>query len=65
MVRELRGANMEIDFEPADWEQDKCPWSEADGKEHLCAVKGVSLCKHFKGIRAPDVLLCAYEDKGV
>lgn len=63
MVRELKGANMDVDFEPADWEQDKCPWNENEKtREHRCAVKGVSICEHFRGIRAPDRVICAYKE---
>jgi len=52
-IMELGGANMDIDLisnPDLHWKQDKCPWSEKDGKEHKCAVKNVSLCKYFKGI---------------
>ena len=59
-TRELRGANMEIDFSPAEWEQDKCPW----GPDKRCAVKGVSICEHFRGIKGPDIVLCAYPGEG-
>ena len=55
-IRELKGANMEIDFSPAEWPQDKCPW----GSDKKCAVKGVSICKYFRGIKAKDKVLCAY-----
>ena len=55
---------MDIDLLPNPklmWEQDKCPWNEAEGtNKHKCAVKGVSICKYFKGIKKPDVVLCAY-----
>jgi len=62
-VKKLIGANMDIDLFPdknLTWKQDKCPWSEKDGKEHKCAVKNVSLCKYFKGIEYPDKVLCSY-----
>ncbi len=61
----LSGANMDIDLAtpPGDihWEQDQCPWNEAENTtEHRCAVKNVSLCRHFRGIEFPDAVLCAY-----
>lgn len=67
-IQELKGANMDIDLvsKPEDirWEQDKCPWNEAEGtKEHTCAVKNVSICKYFRGIKKPDIVLCAYPEK--
>ena len=62
-VRELKGANMDIDLLPNQkitWEQDTCPWNEAENtKEHKCAVKDISICKHFRGIKKPDIVLCA------
>lgn len=63
-VRELKGANMDIDLLPnpkITWYQDKCPWNIAENtNEHKCAVKNVSICKFFRGIKKPDVVLCAY-----
>jgi len=39
----------------------KCPWNEADGADcYKCAVKGVSICKYFKGIKYLDSVLCSY-----
>ncbi len=66
-LRELKGANMDIDLvsEPKDihWVQDKCPWNLAENtKEHKCAVKNVSICKYFRGIKKPDNVLCAYPE---
>ena len=65
MIRELNGANMDIDLttEPKNvsWKQDKCPWNEAENtKEHKCAVKNISICKYFKGIKLVDKVLCNY-----
>jgi len=63
-MKELKGANMDIDFLPADvdWEQAKCPWNETEGEDgHKCAVKGVSICKYFEGMKKKDVVLCSYE----
>lgn len=67
-TRELKGANMDIDLlsKPKDihWEQDNCPWNEKENtKEHKCAVKNISICKHFKGIKYPDKVLCNYPKK--
>ena len=62
-MKELKGANMDIDLFPADvdWEQDRCPWNEVDGKDcHKCAEKGVSICKYFNGIKGDDSVLCGY-----
>ncbi len=65
-IKKLKGANMDIDLKPnanVEWEQDKCPWSEKDRKEHKCAIKDVSLCKYFKGIEYPDKVLCTYNEE--
>lgn len=63
-MKELKGANMDIDLlSDAEWEQDKCPWSEEDGKEHKCAVKNISICKYFKGIKDPDIVICSYPEE--
>jgi hypothetical protein len=63
-IKELRGANMDINLASAkevEWKQDKCPWNEADNTiEHMCAVKNVSICKFFRGIKKPDIVLCDY-----
>lgn len=67
-VRELKGANMDIDLATSQnkihWEQDKCPWNIAEKtSKHKCAVKNVSICRYFKGIKPKDVVLCAYTNK--
>lgn len=62
-IREFAGANMDIDLvsDNVDWEQSACPWNEADQtKEHKCAVKDISICKYFCGIRYLDSVLCSY-----
>jgi hypothetical protein len=65
-IRELRGGNMDIDLIPdpnLDWEQEACPWNDAEGvSAHKCAVKDTSICRHFRGIQPPDTVLCAYPD---
>ncbi|MFH0936387.1 MAG: hypothetical protein V1815_01755 [Candidatus Woesearchaeota archaeon] len=68
-IRELKGANMDIDLvsKPGyiHWKQDKCPWNIKDNSnKHKCALKNVSICKYFKGIKILDIVLCAYPQKG-
>ncbi len=67
-VRELRGGNMDIDLIPKaglEWEQEACPWNEAEGSSaHKCAVKDTSICRYFRGIKPVDTVLCAYPDAG-
>ncbi|MEE8422343.1 MAG: hypothetical protein V3S31_06155 [Dehalococcoidia bacterium] len=65
----LTGANMDIDLAtPAgeiQWDQDACPWNAAEGTTvHRCAVKNISLCRHFRGVEFPDTVLCAYPGAG-
>ncbi|RLD53736.1 MAG: hypothetical protein DRJ01_18980 [Bacteroidetes bacterium] len=67
-IKELKGANMDIDLatesDKIAWEQDQCPWNKADNtKEHKCAVKNVSICKYFCGIKYIDTVLCSYPNK--
>ena len=65
-IIKLNGANMDIDLLPANvsWKMDKCPWNEADGtNEHKYAVKNVSICKYFLGIKRLDTILCGYEEE--
>jgi hypothetical protein len=71
-IRELKGANMDVDLtsDPKDitWKQNKCPWNkEEKTNEHKCAVKNVSICKYFQGIKSTkeskDTVLCAYPEK--
>lgn len=65
IIHKLTGANMDIDLATPDnlisWQQDRCPWNEADGvREHKCAVKNVSICPYFCGVKYLDTLLCCY-----
>ena len=64
-MKQLKGANMDIDLitqKDVSWKQDKCPWNEEENtNEHKCAVKNVSICKYFKGIKKPDIVLCGYD----
>ena len=67
-MKELKGANMGIDLASEEkditWKQDKCPWNEAENiDKHKCAIKDVSLCKHFRGVKYPDIVLCNYLEK--
>ena len=64
-LRRLAGANMDIDLATPPgtiaWRQDPCPWNQAEGTvERRCAVKGVSICRYFRGVEPIDTLLCAY-----
>ena len=67
-VKELKGANMDIDLtsnlKKLHWKQDKCPWNkEETTKKHKCAIKNISLCRYFKGIKYPDKVLCSFPKK--
>ena len=66
-LKEIKGANMDIDFIPNDkvsWKMDKCPWNEAEGtNEHKCAVKNVSICKYFQGVKRLDTVICSYSNE--
>jgi hypothetical protein len=63
-IRILKGGNMDIDLLPSpdvSWNIEPCPWNEDEGgREHKCAVKNTSICKHFRGIEPLDSVLCAY-----
>ncbi len=68
-MKKLKGANMDIDFttdaSDISWEQDACPWNKEERTtEHKCAVKNVSICKHFCGIERLDTVLCNYPEEG-
>ena len=58
---------MDVDVLPnpnVAWHQDRCPWNEAEGADlHRCAVKNVSICKYFKGVKYPDIVLCGYSNE--
>lgn len=64
VARELRGGNMDIDLIPTsnvEWVREVCPWNEAEqSTAHKCAIKDTSICRHFRGIKPPDTVLCAY-----
>jgi hypothetical protein len=62
-VRELQGANMDIDLtsENIGWNQVSCLWNEAENTTvHKCAVKNISICKYFCGVKYLDSVLCSY-----
>ncbi|VVB82972.1 Uncharacterised protein [uncultured archaeon] len=63
-IKELKGANMDIDLIPnkkVSWKQDKCPWNIEEKKNvHKCAVKNISLCDYFAGIKEPDTIICKF-----
>jgi len=64
-IRRLKGANMDIDLatapETITWEQDRCPWNEAQGTNlHKCAFKNISICLYFCGVEYLDTVLCCY-----
>ena len=65
-IRELRGGNMDIDLIPNPglaWKQEPCPWNETEHSvAHKCAVKDISICRHFKGIKPVDTVLCTYPE---
>jgi hypothetical protein len=67
-IRKLKGANMDIDLttDPGSipWQQDKCPWNEAQGTNvHKCAFKNISVCRYFCGVEYLDTLLCCYPEE--
>lgn len=69
-VKQLRGANMDIDLTSDEtnihWEQDMCPWNkEENTTEHKCAVKNTSICKYFCGIKYLDSVLCSYPHENI
>jgi hypothetical protein len=64
----LKGANMDIDLTTPEreihWKQDKCPWDKEENTEkHRCAIKNISICKYFRGIKPLDIVICAYPKK--
>jgi hypothetical protein len=64
-IRSLDGANMDIDLVTPEyeisWEQDRCSWNEVEGAtEHRCAIKNVSICRYFCGVKFQDCVLCCY-----
>lgn len=67
-VRELKGANMDIDLvsDNLDWAQMECPWNEKENtKEHKSTVKNISICDYFCGIKYPDSVLCSYPNENI
>jgi len=66
-IKKLNGANMDIDLtskKNISWKQDQCPWNQAENTNiHQCAVKNISICDYFCGIKALDTVLCCYPHK--
>ena len=67
-AKNLRGVNMDIDLttprENLSWERDDCPWNLAEKTTvHKCAVKNVSVCKHFMGITGKDTVRCSFGER--
>lgn len=67
-IRELNGANMDIDLttekKEIHWKQDECPWNKSENtNKHKCAVKNTSICPYFCGIEYLDIVLCSYPNK--
>ncbi len=60
-INELKGANMDIDFSNPNFGNSKCPWNESENTtEHKCAIKNISICKYFCGIKYMDSVMCSY-----
>ena len=48
------------------WKQDKCTWNVVEKtKKYKCALKNISICSYFRGIKPPDVVLCIYPCKKI
>ena len=66
-VKELKGANMDIDLttqKKVSWSQEGCPWNnKEETNNHKCAVKNISICKYFCGIEYLDTVICCYPNK--
>jgi len=67
IFRKLSGGNMDIDLilsSKKSREQNRVLGTEEDKtSRHKCAIKNKALCKHFKGIQIPNIILCAYREK--
>ena len=65
-MNEIKGANLDIDLTTSDnvsWNMGECPWNKAEKtNNHKCAVKNISICKYFQGIKRLDIVLCSYSD---
>ncbi|MFC1790658.1 hypothetical protein ACFLZP_04220 [Patescibacteria group bacterium] len=67
-IKKLDGANLDIDLvtdsRKISWQQDLCPWNKKDKTNtHRCAVKNVSICPYFCGIKYLDFVLCSYPNQ--
>jgi hypothetical protein len=68
LINPFRGANMDIDLATPQgdipWEQDYCSWNLAENTaKHRCAIKNVSICPYFCGVKYLDTLLCCYPNQ--
>ncbi len=68
IIEELDGVNMDIDLttesKSISWGQDKCFWNKKENtNKHRCAVKNISICPYFCGIKYLDNILCCYPHK--
>lgn len=68
-ILELNGGNMDIDLIPRStvpWKITPCPWNVLENTTtHRCAVKNVSICPFFRGIKKPDVVLCGFDPQKI
>ena len=68
-LKVLDGANMDIDLVSEDktsWKQAGCPWNEAEKTNtHKCAIKNISICKYFCGVKYLDNILCCYPEENI
>ena len=68
-ILELKGGNLDIDLIPnpkVSWKITPCPWNESENTtKHKCAVKNISICKFFHGIKDPDIFLCSFDKEKV
>lgn len=67
-IKNLKGANMDIDLSTSSndikWKQDQCPWNkDQKSNDHKCAIKNVSICPYFCGIKYLETVLCSYPNK--
>jgi hypothetical protein len=70
--RELRAGHIDIELAAApavavpgvDGKAvERCPWDEAEGGHHRCVSTNESVCRHYRGLKSPDVVVCGYPRK--
>lgn len=60
-IKNIIGANMDIDFSNASFGNSVCPWNAAENTDkHKCAVKSTSICPYFCGVQYLDSVMCSY-----